>query len=169
MPIIKSTLRIIVSVAAILISTFFAGRMLYPYFRENDLVLYNNTQSTIQLCELREHESTCSELPPHSDKKVSIKHARIFTINKDYFFKLNRETLSELQPSEIYCEKQVRCLYALQLESDNLIYGLTRGQTFPATEFTKQPDGFPLEVCAFGYNNYKQRDCRTLRAHQPLL
>lgn len=149
MPIISGILRICIAVAlliTILIAIFFVLRMTYPYFRDNDIVLYNNTQSSIRLCEHREHESKCSDIEPKSQEKISIKNIHALSINKDYIFKISREVLSELQRSEIYCESKERCLYAFQLENGNLIYSLRPSQAFPVTEFAKQPRGFPLEI-----------------------
>lgn len=118
-----------------------------------DAVLYNNSKSKIEVCNLNLKETKCVQV----NAKSMINIPLIGDIPKDEWgWSIQKE--SEIQEywfsfaqypehaSNKYCTGaiQKKCDIPLQFEEDGLLYWAGKNTKLPTSEFPKQPNGFPI-------------------------
>lgn len=118
-----------------------------------DLILFNNSDARIQVCNLNQTVPTCEIIEPKSSRKILLtgdKPAPSIT----YSIKGSGEERTyrfvfepyPAQASEIYCQGffMKRCDIPLQYEPDGLLYWAGKDQVLPVERFPAQPPGFPV-------------------------
>ena len=118
-----------------------------------DVVLYNNTNNKIEVCNLNLKETKCILIDSKSSAKISLigdipKNEWGWSIQKEneineYWFSFGRYPE---HASNKYCTGtiQKKCDIPLQLEETGLLYWAGKDAKLPISEFPKQPNGFPV-------------------------
>ncbi|BFM12667.1 hypothetical protein R50072_28200 [Simiduia litorea] len=114
-----------------------------------DIMLFNNTDSSIEVCNINNSEHPCVPIASHEMGSVAMINSVktdswIYRINgKVYGFSFG--TYPE-HASEVYCKGfiQKRCAIPLQLEPSGLLYWAGKNSKLPVSNFVNQPKGFPV-------------------------
>ncbi|MDU9414899.1 hypothetical protein [Pseudomonas sp. zfem005] len=118
-----------------------------------EMIVFNNSDARIQVCNLNYIVTICEIIEPKSSLKILLtgdKPAPSIT----YSIKGSGEERTyrfvfepyPAQASEIYCQEFLmkRCDIPLQYEPDGLLYWAGKDQVLPVERFPAQPPGFPV-------------------------
>ncbi|WP_444908212.1 hypothetical protein ACJJIR_09865 [Microbulbifer sp. SSSA008] len=120
-------------------------------YRAN-LVFFNSTESSLEICNLGAKEAECYQVPPGNERIVPL-----YTISRDAFiysitqkgstatYHLGFESAEGLF-SNVYCGKLHKnfCDIAVQFNPDNKIYWSGKNSKHPVKNLPVQPAGFPV-------------------------
>ena len=118
------------------------------------LVLYNNSDEKITVCEINKEQAKCTEIVPKTYEKISLSSSSLDELDS-YKIQTATRTFSYNfafilgNPSEIssqYCDGLIwkRCNIAAQYESSGKIYHVGRDNLFPIKNLLDQPLNFPI-------------------------
>ena len=124
-----------------------------------EMILFNNSNSSIKVCNLNHTNQNCQTIEPQSsnkillvaDRKTNAWNYSITTSSKES--KESKESIYSFafepypaQASNIYCRGffMKSCDIPLQYESDGLLYWAGKNQELPIKNFPNQPPGFPV-------------------------
>lgn len=118
-----------------------------------EIILYNNSDSRIEVCNLSHTNQRCQIIEPRSfnrillvaDRKIDSWEYSISQTGKTRIYNFAFEPYPA-QASDIYCEGFLieQCDIPLQYESDSLLYWAGNSQELPVVSFPDQPPGFPV-------------------------
>lgn len=118
-----------------------------------EVILFNNSNSRIEVCNLNHANQNCQTIEPKSsnkvllvaDRKVNTWRYSIATPNIEGIYSFVFEPYPA-QASNIYCQGffMKKCDIPLQYESDGLLYWAGKNQELPTKSFANQPPGFPV-------------------------
>lgn len=118
-----------------------------------EMVLFNNSDARIQVCNLNYTVPICKIIEPKSSLKIlltgdKLSPSIIYSIKgsgEERTYRFDFEPYPA-QASEIYCQgfPMKRCDIPLQYEPDGLLYWAGKDQTLPVERFPAQPPGFPV-------------------------
>ena len=118
-----------------------------------EVIFFNNSNSSIKVCNLNHTNQNCQTIEPKSsnkvllvaDKKINAWSYSITASGKESIYSFAFEPYPA-QASNIYCQGffMKRCDIPLQYESDGLLYWAGKNQELPTKNFPNQPPGFPV-------------------------
>lgn len=122
-----------------------------------DMVFFNNSEDSVEVCNLNLIEPSCQVVMAKSLSKMRIVGDRpesswrisISQGNKKGIYKLVFRPYPE-DASEVYCEGFIRkqCDIPVQYEPSGLLYWGGKNSELPVEVFPNQPRGFPVEPSA---------------------
>ena len=115
-----------------------------------NLAFFNNTEATIEICNLNKTEHNCYKVGSNTLIKIpliaSVQLGKWkYSINqKEYNFKFG---VYPEHASNFYCSGfiQKRCDVPVQFESNGLLYWAGKESQLPVKNFGMQPLGFPVK------------------------
>lgn len=118
-----------------------------------DVILFNNSSSSIKVCSLNHSNQRCQIIEPKSsgklllvaDRQINSWSYSIKTLAKDDIYNFAFEPYPA-QASNIYCQGFFtrKCDIPLQYENGGQIYWVGKNQELPTKSFPNQPPGFPV-------------------------
>ena len=115
------------------------------FISKDDIILFNNSSSTINICAREQHHSICKVIESNDSGLFNMERTKLFTINENKHIYLKKEMLKPSMVSSVYCNKY-KCMHALQLEENDMLYILKPEQFFIGKDISEQPESFPLRL-----------------------
>ena len=119
-----------------------------------DLALFNNSENTIEVCNLNLETPSCQIIKAKelgkvslvSDKASELWRYEIKVEEKSYTYEFKFGPYPA-HASDVYCKGiiQKRCDIAVQFEKNGFVYWGGKSLELPVKEFPNQPEGFPVE------------------------
>jgi hypothetical protein len=118
-----------------------------------EVILFNNSDSSIEICNLNHTNQRCQIIEPKSsnkvllvaDKKANAWSYGITKLNETKVYSFAFEPYPA-QASNIYCQGffMKKCDIPLQYEPNGFLYWAGKNQELPTIIFPNQPPGFPV-------------------------
>lgn len=114
--------------------------------------VFNNTESSIQICNPSLHSDACQTIQPHAEAAVTLVADQAasswrFRITSNQLvatYDLGNQNLYALSTSHCSRVPHGRRCIGLQLQSDGKLYWVDSADAMPVATFPKQPSGFPV-------------------------